>query len=123
VSPLPAQDVLRVAGNHYKVLVDNPHVRVVQNTLEPGEKDPLHTHPAGWYYVTQPGRMQVVFASGRTELWQPGAGESGWSPGEEAHTSENVGDTPMSYVLVEVKQAHAVAARRTPRMPPSHGSH
>ena len=99
-----AQDVMKVAKDHYKILVENEFVRVVENTLAPGEKDPFHTHPAGWYYVTNPGKMKVVFATGKTELWEPKAGESGWSPAEAAHTSENVGNAPMTYVLVELKQ-------------------
>jgi mannose-6-phosphate isomerase-like protein (cupin superfamily) len=99
-----AQDVMKVAKDHYKVLVENEHVRVVENTLAPGEKDAPHSHPAGWYYITRPGRMKVIFASGQTEMWEPKLGESGWSPAEGAHTSENVGGSPMSYVLVEIKQ-------------------
>lgn len=122
-APAAAQDVMEVAGEHYKVLVDNAQVRVVQNTLQPGERDPMHTHPAGFYYVTQPGRMRVTFASGRTELWQPALGESGWSPAEAPHVSENIGDGPMSYVLVEVKAAAQHASHRRATMPPSHGSH
>jgi quercetin dioxygenase-like cupin family protein len=103
--PAQAQDVMKAAPEHYRVLVENEYVRVVQNTLAPGEKDALHTHPTGWYYVTQPGRMRVVSRSGRTDLWAPAAGEAGWSRAEGPHTSENVGDTPMSYVLIEVKAA------------------
>ena len=100
-----AQDVLAVAKNHYRVLVDNDHVRVVENTLLPGEKDPVHTHPAGYYYVTRPGTMKVVFTGKPAELWTPKLGESGWSEAEAPHTSENVGRAPMSYVLIEVKSA------------------
>jgi quercetin dioxygenase-like cupin family protein len=99
-----AQDVMKVAKDHYRVLVENEYVRVVENTLAPNEKDPLHSHPAGWYYITRAGKMKVVFATGKAELWEPKAGESGWSPAEGPHTSENVGDAPMSYVLVEIKQ-------------------
>ena len=109
-SPLLAQDVMKAAPEHYKVLVDNADVRVIENTLAPGEKDAQHTHPAGWYYVTTPGSMKVVFADGKTELWQPKAGESGWMEGEGPHTSENVGTTRMGFILVEVK---SVARPRT----------
>lgn len=120
--PARAQDVMAVASNHYRVLVNNDQVRVVENTLQPGEKDPMHTHPAGWYYVTQPGQMRVVFASGKSEIWEPNAGEGGWSPAEGAHTSENVGNAPMSYVLVELKGARGISRR--PRIPArSRGSH
>ncbi|MGZ5382074.1 MAG: hypothetical protein ACXWFQ_09430, partial [Thermoanaerobaculia bacterium] len=65
-----AQDVAVVAKDHYKVLFENAQVRVVENTLKPGEKDPMHTHPAGWFYVTQPGMMKVVHDGGRVEMWE-----------------------------------------------------
>lgn len=98
-----AQDVMKVAANHYKVLKQNDCVRVVENTLGPGEKDPQHTHPAGWYYVTKPGTMKTVFADGKVVMWNAKAGEAGWLDGEGPHTSENVGKAPMGYVLVEVR--------------------
>jgi beta-alanine degradation protein BauB len=100
-----AQDAAVVAKDHYKIFVDNVHVRVVENTLKPGEKDPTHTHPAGWFYVTKPGTMKVVHADGKTETWEAKAGEQGWMEAEGPHTSENVGKTTMGFVLVEVKSA------------------
>lgn len=107
-----AQDVAVVAKSHYKVLVDNAFVRVVENTLKPGEMDPMHTHPAGWFYVTQPGTMKVVHQDGRVEMWEAKAGKRGWSDAEGPHTSENVGKTTMGFVLVEVKSAASVPAKR-----------
>lgn len=107
---LHGQDVMKVASNHYKILLENSSVRVLENTLAPGESDPAHSHPRGWYYVTQPGRMKIVFASGKTEMWDAKLGEAGWIKGETAHTSENVGDTPLTYVLVEVKENRERAA-------------
>jgi len=100
-----AQDAAVVAKDHYKVLVDNAHVRVVENVLKPGEKDATHTHPAGWFYVTKPGTMKVVHADGKVETWHAKAGEQGWMEAEGPHTSENVGKTTMGFVLVEVKSA------------------
>lgn len=110
-----AQDALTAAPDHYRVLVENEHVRVVQNTLPAGGKDSTHTHPAGWYYVTKGGSMKIVFSNGRTAVWTPATGESAWSAAEPAHTSENIGTEPMSYVLVEVKSAarrHATGRTR-----------
>ncbi len=104
-APAPAQDAAVVAKDHYRVLVDNANVRVVENTLKPGEKDATHTHPAGWFYVTKPGTMKVVHADGKVETWNAKAGEQGWMEAEGPHTSENVGKTTMGFVLVEVKSA------------------
>lgn len=105
-----AQDALKVASDHYKVKVENEYVRVIENTLKPGEKDGMHTHPSGWYYVTRPGKMKVVHADGKSEIWNAKAGEAAWMKAEGPHTSENVGKTTLSYVLVEVKSAPKDAA-------------
>ena len=102
-----AQDAMKVAPDHYKVLVENEHVRVVENTLKPGEKDGMHTHPSGWYYVTKPGLMKIVHADGTSENWEAKAGEQGWLKAEAPHTSENIGKTTMGFELVEVKSAPA----------------
>jgi len=97
------QDAVKVAPAHYQVKVDNAQVRVIENTLAPGEKDPMHTHPAGWYYVTKPGTMKVVHADGKTTTWEAKEGEGGWMDAEGPHTSENIGKTTLGFILVEVK--------------------
>jgi len=99
-----AQDIAKVSPTHVKVLKENACVRVIENTLQPGEKDALHTHPAGWYYVTSPGTLKELFGS-KVEMWEAKPGESDWIDGEGPHTSENVGKTPVTYVLVEIKGA------------------
>ena len=103
--PALGQDAVKVAPDHYKVLLENDHVRVIENILPAGAKDAMHTHPSGWYYVTRPGTMKVVHADGKTEIWKARAGESGWLQTEGPHTSENIGKATMGFVLVEVKSA------------------
>jgi quercetin dioxygenase-like cupin family protein len=100
-----AQDVLKVSPSTNKVLVDNQHVRILESTFKPGAKEPMHTHPAGWYYVTSAGTLKVTYASGKVEMWTPKVGEQAWMEGEEAHTAENVGKTTLQYLMVEVKAA------------------
>lgn len=102
---LLAQDAVKVAPNNFKVLAENENVRVIQDTLAPGEKEAMHTHPAGWYYVTMPGTMKVTRADGKTETWNAKTGEQSWMDAEPAHTSENTGRTTIQYVLVEMKSA------------------
>ncbi len=100
-----AQDAVKAAPRSFKVLKENEHVRVVQDTLAPGEKEAMHSHPAGWYYVTKPGNMKVTYADGRSTIWDAKAGEESWMDAEASHTSENIGKTTIQYVLVEVKSA------------------
>lgn len=106
-----AQDAVKVAPDHYKVKVDNAQVRVIENVLRPGEKDGVHTHPAGWFYVTRGGKMKVTHADGKSEVWAPKTGDSGWMEAEGPHSSENVGPEPMGFILVEVKSAATSTAR------------
>lgn len=120
--PALAQDAVKVAPDHYKVLLENDHVRVIENTLPPGAKDAMHTHPSGWYYVTRPGTMKVVHADGKTETWKARAGESGWLQTEGPHTSENIGKTTMGFVLVEIKSAGKSAAQNAPKAKPAKSS-
>ncbi|MBV8551482.1 MAG: cupin domain-containing protein [Acidobacteriaceae bacterium] len=100
-----AQDAAKVAPNNFKVLAENEHIRVVQDTLAPGETEAMHNHPAGWYYVTRPGTMRVTRTDGKTEIWNAKAGEQAWMDAEAPHTAENIGKTTIQYVLVEVKSA------------------
>jgi oxalate decarboxylase/phosphoglucose isomerase-like protein (cupin superfamily) len=112
---LKAQDVVKVAGEHNKTLMEDQDVRVIQNTLAPGEKDALHTHPHGWYYVVKPGKMKVVFKDGTEAIWDAKQGEGGWIKARAAHTSENIGDTTLVYVLVEVKSAEKRDPLKAPK--------
>jgi quercetin dioxygenase-like cupin family protein len=105
-----AQDVMQVSPTTNKVLVENEYVRVVQATFKPGAKEPTHTHPAGFYYVTQAGKLKVTYADGKVEMWEPKVGESEWSDGEGPHSAENVGKSTLQYLLVEVKNAPNKAA-------------
>jgi len=106
-----AQDVVKVAPEHNKIILDNADVRVIENTLAPGEKDAMHTHPSGWYYVKTPGTMKIVFADGKVAMWEAKQGEGGWLQTKTPHTAENVGKTTIVYVLVEVKSAEAPHSR------------
>jgi oxalate decarboxylase/phosphoglucose isomerase-like protein (cupin superfamily) len=111
-----AQDVVTVAPEHNKIILENADVRVIENTLAPGEKDAIHTHPSGWYYVTKPGTMRIVFADGKVATWEAQEGEGGWLQTKAPHTAENVGKTTLVYVLVEVKSAdapHSPTAKRS----------
>src|SRR5213080_5569506 len=41
-----AQDPVQVAPNHFKVLLENDQVRVLDFQAKGGEKIPMHSHPA-----------------------------------------------------------------------------
>ena len=65
----------------------------------------MHTHPAGWYYVTMPGTMKITRPNGKSEIWNARAGEQAWMGADAEHMSENIGKSTIQYVPVEVKSA------------------
>ena len=108
-----SQDVVVVFAGHCSVKVENPHVRVVECAVKPGEKVALHTNRAGWYYVTMSGKLKSTYAGGKEDIWEPPVGDSGWMEADPPHTSENVGDTAFGMILVEVKSATLTPGKPT----------
>ncbi len=100
-----AQDLVAVAPQVAKVVIDNAHVRIVEVVFTPGAKAGTHAPPAGYYHVTQAGSITVTGADGKVSVWSPKVGESGWMEAEPPHTSENRGKTTLAFTLVEVKSA------------------
>ena len=117
LSPGPAvtQKIVKVAPEHSKVLMENEDVRVVETTLVPGQKDPMHTHPSGWYYVVKLGKMKITFPDGKTAMWESEAGEGAWLKTKSPHEDENVGNTTIVWVLVEVKSAQTARPKTESR--------
>lgn len=104
-SAAAAQDVAKVSPGTTKVVFENAYIRVIRSTFPPGASEPSHTHPAGWYYVTQGGTLKVTGADGKSEDWSVPTGHDEWGDGEAPHTATNTGKTPMEYLFVEVKAA------------------
>jgi predicted metal-dependent enzyme (double-stranded beta helix superfamily) len=50
----PENDALVAAPQHHKVLLENDEVRVLEVTVPPGVREPLHAHryPSVLYYIS-----------------------------------------------------------------------
>jgi len=108
--PASAQDWLSVGGGAKKVLLDNAQVRVVELTLAPGHKEPVHTHPANFAYVLTPGKVRVSYVGGETAEMEAKRGQVIWSDPEGPHTLENLSAKSIKAVVVELKE-HPYVAR------------
>ena len=108
-APSLAQDVMS-SPTGKKVLLDNDKVRVIEMTLAPGRKEPVHTHPANFAYVLTPGKVRVAYVGGESAEMDAAAGQVIWSDPEPPHTLENLGTKPVKAVLVELKEHPYVAA-------------
>ncbi len=97
-----AQDPVKTSPQYYKVLLENDQVRVLEYRLKPGEKEPMHSHPAGVVYVLNGAKLRFSHPDGRTEEKSAATGETIWRD-PTTHAAENVGDTEAHAIAVDVK--------------------
>ena len=96
-------DVLNASPDKYKVVLENDHVRVIQYTLKPGEKDNPHTHPPKTSYVISGGTFRVCPENEEPFDYVEVQGVTEWSDKTSKHYVENVGNTTITILLTEIK--------------------
>lgn len=102
---ITAIDAVLVSPDRFKVLLENEHVRVIEYALLPGERDQWHTHPPKVSYVVTGGTLRITTEDGQSFLTEEKAGSATWMDALGRHYAQNVGNTPVRIVLVEVKSA------------------
>ena len=99
-----AQDWMQKDSKSISLLADTTFVRAMQVTIMPGEKGSVHTHPAHFFYALTDGKIIVHYTDGKDEVYDLKAGDGGYSDPERPHWTENGGDTPIKFLLVELKE-------------------
>lgn len=102
VVPASAQDAVKVDAKHYKVEFENDQIRVLRITYGPHEKSVMHHHPANFAVFLTDGTVKFTMPDGITKDASVKAGSTQYDAGG-AHLPENVGDSPLELVLVELK--------------------
>ena len=97
-----AQDAVKVAPEHYTVLLENDHVRVLEVKIKPGETEAMHTHPATVHIEMVPTKVKIGYPDGKSVELEGKKGEAIWV-GPVKHTVENIGDTEIHAYIIELK--------------------
>jgi quercetin dioxygenase-like cupin family protein len=97
-----AQDVVKVAPEQYKVLLENDRVRVLEYRIKPGEKSQMHSHPANILYSFSDSKGKVTTPDGKTTEADVKAGEAVWNEAG-THAVEIVGTTEAYGLIIELK--------------------
>ncbi len=97
------QDYVASHPEFYKVLVDNERVRVLEYTLEPGEKEGWHTHPDIVLYVVEGGTIRADLEEGGPMDFQEVVGEAKYLEAGPKHTAHNIGDKRIRLLITEFK--------------------
>lgn len=99
----PARDPVKVAPKNYKVVLDNPQVRVLRVNIGPNEKLPLHEHLVNRVVLYRTAaRMRVTPEGGQPAETNVKAGDLVWG-GPAKHSEENLLSSPAEVVVVELK--------------------
>lgn len=103
-----AQDPAKVAPGQCKVVLENDYVRVLNWTEGPGDKTPMHEHPALVSVSFSAGKTRFTLADGKTREAATTPGQVTWSDPEK-HASENLATAPGQVIQVELKQKPGAA--------------
>jgi len=95
-------DPLKVAGNVYKLNMENDRVRVLNLTLKPGEKAAMHHHPDHVVYVLKGGKTKLT-SLGKSDVLDMKTGAAIFLKAQ-SHEAENIGQTTLDLLVVELKK-------------------
>ena len=98
-------DIVGTSPNQVKILMENEHVRVLEYSLKPGEKDVWHTHLPRVSYILSGGNVKVYSKTGEPQISEVKTGATTWAGHGALHEVENVGNTDIKIILTEVKAA------------------
>jgi hypothetical protein len=102
-------DALQAAPASHRVLLDNDRVRVLEVVIEPGAREPEHTHrAASVMIVDEPARIRyyqgaaLQFESPERPGSPPGV-RVRWMEPEGPHSVENIDERRYHAIRVELK--------------------
>jgi len=103
-------DALAAAADFHRLVLENEHVRVLETRIAPGETTPLHTHrwPSTLYVLATAHHVRRDGEGGlltdtRAAGAPPARGSAVWTAPMPPHTVENVGDSEIHLLNVELK--------------------
>ncbi|HKG15475.1 MAG TPA: hypothetical protein VKB12_19295 [Pyrinomonadaceae bacterium] len=94
-------DPVSVDPDHYKVLLDNERVRVLEYRAAAGDKTPMHSHPDYVTYNFDGGETNFTYPKGKPFKATSKPGEVMWHRAE-THAGQ-VGSTAVHVLIVELK--------------------
>ena len=104
-------DAIIAAPQNHKVVLENERVRVLEVTVQPGEREPVHGHkwPSVMYVMAEDlirdydseGKLLYDSSTDKARMKTP---YTIWMPPQAPHSVENLSNTPLRLLRVELKQ-------------------
>ena len=104
-------DAIVAAPQNHKVVLENERVRVLEVTVQPGEREPVHGHkwPSVMYVMAEDlirdyDRDGKLLYDSSTDTARMKTPYTIWMPPQAPHSVENLSKTPLRLLRVELKQ-------------------
>ena len=101
MSNASAQDPVKVAPTIYKLKLDEKGARVLEVTLEPGQKIGTHSHPDHVVYAITAGTITITEEGKEGKTVDVKPGDSMYFPAQ-THHAQNMGKAQLKLVVVEL---------------------
>lgn len=95
-------DAVHIAPDLHEIIFENNQLRVLKVTVKPGAKAATHWHPENINYILTSGKLRFSKPEGTTIEVELTDGQVTSSPAG-SHAVENVGNTEVQTVQVELK--------------------
>lgn len=96
-------DPIQISPDHYRVVFENHRVRVLAFHADPKTRWHLHSHPDMVVVSLNDYTVRNLVPGSAATVRHAKRGDAAWVPAR-SHTGENLGDTNMDCVLVELKE-------------------
>lgn len=97
-----AQDAVKADPAHYKVILDNPSVRILKIGYPAGEKSQMHQHPDTIVIPLTTSKVKFTLPDGTSQDNDLASEMAMYAPAG-THNPANVGTGPVDAILVEFK--------------------
>ena len=98
-------DPVATNPDHYKVVFENDHVRVLEYTDQPGDLTSRHEHPNSVMVTLSSFRRRLYSGDAQRDV-EISAQKASWLPAQQ-HAGHNIGDTQTHVIFVELKDSAA----------------
>jgi hypothetical protein len=100
----PIQDAVQLSPQYYTLKLENDRVRVLEFRFKPGDKEPTHAHIPYVVYFLSSGTIRTVAPGGMPVISSVTQGDVSYRDAL-SHTTENIGQTEVHALIVELKAA------------------
>jgi quercetin dioxygenase-like cupin family protein len=100
--PDDVDDIVKISPDVHHVLFENAVIRVLEVTVKPGAKVPMHTNPENVNYIVKPGTLRLINPDGSSVDIELAERQVIPAP-VGRHAVENVGASEVRTICIELK--------------------